>query len=51
MNRLRVCAWCGSAIAEEQEEHRNLCPECSQVDELESATPLYPVGERQPFQD
>ncbi|MFO7273753.1 MAG: hypothetical protein LOD90_00020 [Symbiobacteriaceae bacterium] len=51
MNRPSVCAWCGSAIAEEPEGQQSLCPECRQVDEVEAATPLYPVGERQPFAD
>jgi len=51
MTRTRVCVWCGSVIADDQEDRRTLCPECSQVDEMESATPMHPIGERQPFQD
>jgi len=51
MTQQQVCAWCGSAIAAEQEGRTSLCPDCHEVDEMESAGPLHPAGERQPYQE
>ncbi|MBP2017973.1 hypothetical protein J2Z79_001359 [Symbiobacterium terraclitae] len=51
MSQQQVCAWCGSAFVAEPEGRTSLCPDCHEVDETESAGPLHPAGERQPYHE